>query len=115
MDGPPMAYFEDSKGFREVYVVRAICSPNAGDLVQAYANWRQYVEDVFSKTRILVWRSRPVISFDNDEIISTLTGFTSNPEPKPHWKIYWRYALVEIDQSIEIPPIKEEGVEIPFM
>jgi hypothetical protein len=112
IDGPPTAWFEDSDGDRQQYVVRALASPNAGDLIQAYAAWKANIDAVFSRTRILVWRQRPQLTFDKDDIIDVDGQLTANPNPQPHWRIYFRYALLPLKPTDREIPIKPEGAPI---
>jgi hypothetical protein len=116
IDGPAAAYFEYANGEREVYTVRALMSANAGDLVDAYQAWYRNIDAVYSNTRMLVWRARPKIEFDNDALIETPEGFGSNPHPHPRWRLTYRYALVGFHGlPVVEPPIKEEGRPVQML
>lgn len=97
IDGPPQAYIEGKYG-RIVFQTYALFSEDVIELMQAYANWRQYAENPGA---ILVWRQRPMITHDRH----TDTG-------EMVYNLYYRCAFIPRDECVGTVPPKPEGAAV---
>lgn len=103
IDGPASAWFEDSKGTKWIYKTYRLKSQNQAELMWAFANWKMSSGGI-----MIVYRSRPQISYEKDEITHDDNfKVIPNPNPSPHWRMAWRAAIVED------VPLNYYAVEIP--